>query len=257
LKKSERKRVLKKAEAERLFEKADDFWKILLTFALNTGLRLSNVCGLKWDYVDLDDKMFTIPPTDMKNDDWLNIPMSPIVHAMLERLCASNGTHEYVFMRKANVSGEVPIKPRWVQREFRKLLENAEIESFHFHDLRHTCGQTMYDNGADLLTIKNCLGHRSIQSTMCYVHGNRSESRKHLTRSTRSVGTHMRLIKYIRGVEMWRKIFMPTEVVSTAKRKVINLATFYSMFLQPGQNRELFVIFEKRNIKVWRIRLHQ
>jgi integrase len=164
---------LKKAEAERLFAKADEFWKTLLSFSLNTGLRLSNVCDLRWEHVDLDERMFTIPPADMKNNDWLNIPMSPIVHAMLERLRASNGTHEHVFMRKANGSGEVPLSPRWVQRELQRLLEEAEIEDFHFHDLRHTCGQTMYDNGADLLTIKNCLGHRSIQSTMVYVHGNR------------------------------------------------------------------------------------
>jgi integrase len=177
LKKNKRIRVLKKAEAERLFAIADDFWKTLLSFSLNTGLRLSNVCGLKWEHVDFDEKMFMIPPSDMKNNDWLNIPMSHVVFAMLKRLHDSNGNHEFVFMR-TNGSGKVPLSTRWIQREFSRLLGEAKIEDFRFHDLRHTCGQTMYNRGADLLTIKNCLGHRSIQSTMVYVHGNRERVEK-------------------------------------------------------------------------------
>jgi len=51
----------------------------------------------------------------------------------------------------------------------RQLIPNAG-ENFRFHDLRHTAGTRLAEAGADAFTIKDILGHASIQTSAIYVH---------------------------------------------------------------------------------------
>jgi integrase len=48
--------------------------------------------------------------------------------------------------------------------------EARKIENFRFHDLRHTAGTRLAEAGADAFTIKDILGHASIQTSVIYVH---------------------------------------------------------------------------------------
>ena len=55
-------------------------------------------------------------------------------------------------------------------KQWKKALEQAEIEDFRFHDLRHTTASYLAQSGASLLEIADVLGHKQIQMTKRYAH---------------------------------------------------------------------------------------
>lgn len=65
-----------------------------------------------------------------------------------------------------------------IQKVFEKAREKAGIKDFRFHDLRHTAATRMVTKGVDLATVKELLGHRSINTTMRYAHPTPEHKRK-------------------------------------------------------------------------------
>ena len=61
-------------------------------------------------------------------------------------------------------------KPFCFTKPWNKVLKEAEIEEFRFHDLRHTCASYLAQSGASLLEIADVLGHRQISMTARYSH---------------------------------------------------------------------------------------
>ena len=66
--------------------------------------------------------------------------------------------------------------PTW--RAFEKALEDASIEDFRFHDLRHTAATRMGEAGIDPFTIAAILGHKSIAMTASYTHATQQAKRR-------------------------------------------------------------------------------
>jgi integrase len=57
-----------------------------------------------------------------------------------------------------------------ISNTFARTVEQAGIEDFHFHDLRHTAGTRMGEAGADLVTIAAVLGHSDLTMAARYTH---------------------------------------------------------------------------------------
>ena len=57
-----------------------------------------------------------------------------------------------------------------IKTGFTKALKRAGIDDFRFHDLRHTFASHLVMNGVDLSTVKELMGHKSIEMTMRYSH---------------------------------------------------------------------------------------
>jgi len=166
---TKRERELESDEQIALFKVANSFWKDLLNFALFTGLRLGNICNLKWTSVDFEAQMIRILSAESKNNEPIEIFMNPTVVELLKRMHKANGEHTHVFMRPKNGNNKQILKERWVQVEFKELTKKVEIDDLHFHDLRRTFAMRLVRKGIDLLTLKKCMSHKSINSTMCYI----------------------------------------------------------------------------------------
>ena len=98
-----------------------------------------------------------------KNGDGLEIPMNRQVH---EAFLAykENPESQYVFCHKDGA----PILD--IKKSFSTALKNSGINDFHFHDLRHTAGSHLVMAGVDLNTVRQILGHKSLQMTLRYAH---------------------------------------------------------------------------------------
>ena len=57
-----------------------------------------------------------------------------------------------------------------VRKGFQKALEDAQIDDFRFHDLRHTFASRLVMAGGDLVTVRELLGHKDIKMTLRYSH---------------------------------------------------------------------------------------
>lgn len=168
---NERVRYLSEDEHKRLFEaleKSEDKWlRPLVIIAMDTGLRLTNLCDLKWSEVNMFSRMITIDAETMKNDDYLGVPLTDRVFQVFKELRKAQCLSGHVFHENGK-----KLYDRKVQRAFSDALGKAKIGNFHFHDLRHTFASYLRQKGVDLHTISKLLGHKDLRMTKRYAHLN-------------------------------------------------------------------------------------
>ena len=158
---NERLRFLGAEEEERLIQACKGHLKPIVITALNTGMRRGEILGLKWKNVDFRNWILTV--TNTKNGKSRKIPMNGEMRELFTELRKKqNGI--YVF---SNSRGK---RYYSLKRSFSSAVKRAELKDFHFHDLRHTFASNLVMAGVDLVTVKELLGHSSLQMTMRYSH---------------------------------------------------------------------------------------
>lgn len=121
-------------------------------FSCFTGLRYSDVMGLKWEDFDGD----VIAKRMKKTGDIVRVPLS----ANASRFLPERKESGRVFAR-------VPLNT--MSRKLKEWAENAGIrKNVHFHMSRHSFGTLTLEHGADIYTISKLMGHRSITTTQIY-----------------------------------------------------------------------------------------
>jgi integrase len=168
---NERVRYLSEPEYISLFKALDEIpekWlRPCVTIAIDTGLRLSNVCNLQWSEVNLFSRLIVISAEKMKNADYIGIPLTGRACSTFKALQAVKAISGYVF----HDNGQ-RLYPKKVQRAFGKTLKAAGITNFHFHDLRHCYCSYLRQQGVDLHTIATLAGHKDLRMTKRYAHLN-------------------------------------------------------------------------------------
>ena len=101
------------------------------------------------------------------------IPMSDEVAKLL--LFYHRGDDEYV------IQGKKPMEPRTYQNKFQKYLQSAGIKRKNFHTLRHTFATNCINNGVDVKSLSEILGHSDVKITLNrYVHPTAEVKRGHM-----------------------------------------------------------------------------
>lgn len=159
----EHARLLKALESE----ESPKWLKFCVIIAIDTGLRLNNLCELRWAEVNMFSRMLVITAEKMKNEDYIGLPLTERVFQSLRDLQKVKCLTGHVL----HDDGQ-PLYDRKVQRAFRMALKEAEITNFHFHDLRHTFASYLRQRGVDLHTIGKLLGHKDLRMTQRYSHLN-------------------------------------------------------------------------------------
>ena len=159
-----RKRYLEWPEIEKLIGTCPDRIKPIVIAALNTGMRRGELLGLEWKDVNFNGSVIAVRNT--KNSEDRVIPMTAALSTTLGKL-QGRVNSKFVF---CDSQGKRLSKTGWFYHDFVRAVKEAEIEDFRFHDLRHTFASHLVMGGADLLTVKELLGHKSIEMTQRYSH---------------------------------------------------------------------------------------
>ncbi|MEO1944708.1 MAG: site-specific integrase [Candidatus Thioglobus sp.] len=158
-------RFLLNDERSRLFEACrSSQWRklyLLVLLAITTGARRGELLSLEWNDIDFDRNLAHIKTT--KNGEPKVLPLTEDVMIELEKFKAQ----EPVLVFNSEI---VTDKPFCFNNQWKRVLKEAEIEGFRFHDLRHTCASYLAQSGASLLEIADVLGHKQIQMTKRYAH---------------------------------------------------------------------------------------
>lgn len=151
---------------------------------LYTGLRIGEVCALRWENIILDEQCIFIKETvqrlqtsdDEKNKTKLVIS-APKSSCSLRTVPIPDGLYNILEDLKQSdecflLSGSKKIvEPRTLQNRFKKVIKNCGIRNYNFHSLRHTFATRCVEKGADLKSLSEILGHASVNITLNrYVH---------------------------------------------------------------------------------------
>ena len=180
--------VLSKEEQNTLENKLKEkpnIRKICLLLCLYTGLRVGEVCGLKWEDIDFSNKSLTIKRTieRIKNKD-LNIksktkliestpksdtsnriiPIPNFLICLLNEFKSNNG---YFILSNSNKLYD----PRLFESFYSRILKSCNISPNKFHTLRHTFATRSIESKMDIKTLSEILGHSQVETTLkLYVH---------------------------------------------------------------------------------------
>lgn len=162
--------------------------------ALQAGLRIGEVCALRWCDVDFEESILHIrhtisrvpsPNSEHKTMLILDTPKTPSslrdvpMPSSLRNVLLStykNRTSEYVVS-----NGQTFVGTRTFDDQYRKWLEKHSIQIFSFHTLRHTYATRCAEHGMDAKTLSRLLGHASSTTSLnIYVHPSLDIAMQHL-----------------------------------------------------------------------------
>lgn len=175
---------------DHVYGQADPF-RVAVLLCLYAGLRLGELCALRWKDIDFHGKALTVNrtvqriavpghrtrtillETDPKSESSRRtIPLTP---ESLEILSQLRKGQTYVF------GGEQSLDPRTMQYRFKKILREAGIHGRTFHALRHTFATNCVENGMDVKALSELLGHSDVKITLNrYVHPTMDSKRKQI-----------------------------------------------------------------------------
>jgi integrase len=161
-----RLRFLSEGEIVRLEEVVDPAHWPIIAFALETGLRLSEQFHARWDCVDTERGILTVPLS--KSGRTRHVVLSDEALAILRSL--SSWLHSpYLFPSPLNAAQ--PMQGRhFVVKVYEAALKQAGIIGTNWHTLRHTFASRKVMAGVDIRTVQELLGHSTITMTMRYAH---------------------------------------------------------------------------------------
>jgi integrase len=136
----------------------------MVVFALNTGLRSGDIYRLTWREVDLEQRRLNVIPR--KTAKPLELPLN---NDALSVLAARQGRQRgpYVFPNPDTGGPFLNLKTG-----LNGALRRAGLSGITWHTLRHTFASRLTLSGADLVTIKDLMGHAEIKTTLRYAHSN-------------------------------------------------------------------------------------
>ena len=155
--------VLTKEEVQKLINVAKTKKsKLIISLIYGTGMRVSELVNLKKQDIYFDEGVGHIKQAKGRKDRSFNIPNN--IFQELKEFCTHS--KEYVFEGR---------KGRLTTRNIQKIVENARKRAgiqkeVHVHTLRHSFATHLLDEGVDLRTIQNILGHENLDTTSIYTH---------------------------------------------------------------------------------------
>lgn len=172
--------------------------------SLSTGLRIGEICALKWSDINVADGTITVSRTieriyiiegEKKHTELIintpktknscrKIPMSKELLAMIKPLKKVVNEDFYVL-----TNDERPTEPRTYRNYYNGLMVKLDIPKLKYHGLRHSFATRCIEAGCGYKTVSVLLGHSNISTTLnLYVHPNMEQKKRCITKMFKSLG---------------------------------------------------------------------
>ncbi len=165
-----KERILTEDEEFRLLNECADHIRSIVSVALLTGMRQGEILNLRWKQIDFNRRTICVEKT--KNGKIRFIPISTPLFEQLQQL-RTKSNNEYVFVNPDTGKPYV-----WLKTGYKAACRRAKISDLRFHDLRHTFASRLVERGADIITVKELLGHSSVKMTERYTHSSSKQKRQ-------------------------------------------------------------------------------
>lgn len=189
-------RALKLALDERMYRKGTrDLNKtnlrlrLLVLIAVGTGMRSSEIFGLRWSDAMCSEGLLAVR-SKLKKGKMRYVPMPPELAVEIRRYPAIIGEDRILPPEPGAKSGR-----QRVEGSFEDLLKRARIRDFRFHDLRHTFASWYMMCGGDLYELAKILGHSNIKMTERYA----KLGRQHIARTGNTAREVWKLMEQEKG----------------------------------------------------------
>lgn len=151
--------------------------KLIVELLYVTGLRVSELVNIKLKDIDKYNKSIKILGKSSKErivyyEDNCSKLLNKYLNNTRRKLDKNNS--EYLLLNKFGNK----LSTRMIRNILNNLTIGTSIEQIYPHMIRHTFATTMLNNGADLMTVKELLGHESINTTSIYTHVTNEQIRK-------------------------------------------------------------------------------
>lgn len=129
----------------------------IVVVALTTGMRQSEILGLRWEHINFRTRVAHLPET--KNGSKRDVPLSPRAREAITRMGVKSQGKIFAYTKHG-------IKSTW-----RFMLQKLKIQDLHFHDLRHEAISRFFELGTlDMMEIAAISGHKSVSMLKRYTH---------------------------------------------------------------------------------------
>lgn len=191
--------VPEQKKLEKYLLKKTNLSKLGVYLCLYTGLRIGELCALKWSNIDLENGILTVNKTMQRIQNTDNnsytktkiiievpksdtsirdIPLPKHIINLLKKYKSLNRSNLYFLTGNINY-----IEPRTLQNKFKKYLEKSGVENINFHALRHTFATRAIESGMDVKSVSEILGHSTVKMTLeKYVHITMEQKRKQINK---------------------------------------------------------------------------
>ncbi len=156
-----RVRYAQPTELRALMEACPEWLRPVMVLAVTTGMRRSEILGLRWLDVDIAHNRIMLPQT--KNGEGRIVYLN---HGAVSTLRA------FAFGPDTKSTDKLfpDLSPPQVSVAFQRACRQSGLLDFHFHDLRHTAASWLRMQGADIHTVALLLGHKDLRMAARYQH---------------------------------------------------------------------------------------
>ena len=159
--------ILNRSELKELFNTPTLLkQRIVLTLTYSAGLRGQEVINLKIADIDFERKTIHIRQSKYKKD--RIVPLSNYMALGLKKYLKAENPHIWLFNGKTPGSQYSTRGLSWVFRE--NLKKTSISKQVNLHSLRHSYATHLLEEGLNIVTVKELLGHAEITTTMIYLH---------------------------------------------------------------------------------------
>ncbi len=177
------------------------FRNLGILLCLHTGMRIGEVCALKWEDIDIVQGVINVNrtieriyiiengnrhteliiSTPKTQNSIREIPLSKELIKMIKPLKKVVNSDFFVLTNESK-----PTEPRTYRNYYKSILQNLQIPLLKFHGLRHSFATRCIESQCDYKTVSVILGHANISTTLnLYVHPNLEQKKKCIEQMTK------------------------------------------------------------------------